>query len=129
MLGKHVQNQGGTIQDPYIFPEFLLELPLVPRRELLVEENHIRQGLLGHAPNLFDLTGPDICPGIRRLNPLSYLADNGEPSGCGEQAKLAHRIFDAEQVFLASPGRPHHQRSLARHPGWQGLLGHAVIIA
>ena len=110
MLGEDVEDQRDPVDN--VSTEALLEIALLGRRELVVEDDEVDvEGVRGPA-QLVGLAGPDVGRRVGTVPALQHGADRLRARGVGEAAQLFERILGLRRGVGADAGADE-QRPLA----------------
>ncbi len=112
VAGEDVQDERGAVDDLHILSQGLLQLPLLPRRELLVEDHHVRARLLDQALELLQLALADEGGRVGVIQPLGQLAHHLQAGGLGQEAQLGQGVLHAQEAGLAGQLHPHQHGQL-----------------
>jgi hypothetical protein len=94
VLGEDVQDQRGAIENnDVVAVEGFLQLALVARRKLVVEDDHIEVQRALPGLQLLHLAGADEGLGVGGVQRLRRLADHVQAGGLTEQGQLRERGF------------------------------------
>ena len=104
--GEDIQDHGGPVDHRH--PDCLLEIALLPGRQLVVARNQIRVGRRHVRLDLVELAGTDVAVRVRLIAPLDDLADGHDAGGQEQLAQLG------ELVLAAFGQGSDHQRALSR---------------
>ena len=98
VLREDVEDQRRPIEHARLLAQFLLQVALMARRQLVVKQGHFKAQLGLPRLQLFDFALPDKG---RRLDPLEllrHLADDLQPGRVGQGAQFFERIFHGQQM-------------------------------
>jgi len=94
-LGKDVQDQLGPVD--HLDVELFLQVALLPRGQLLVEDQQVEVRFMLERTERLPLALPDEERGVGVLPPLRLGADHSQPRGARELSQLEHLLFDLGQ--------------------------------
>ena len=97
-LGEDVEDQLSAVD--HLDLELALQVALLPRRQLLVEDQQVEVGLMLERVQRLDLTFADEQGRIGLLPPLGVGADHHDPGGSGQLAQLEHLLFHGGQPLV-----------------------------
>ncbi len=85
VLGKNVEDQPGAVHDADFLAEHFFQFALVARVEFIVEDDHLRQGLLHEGFEFLHFARADERHGVRTIQFLRQFADHVQAGGIGQQ--------------------------------------------
>ena len=89
MLGEDVEDQRNAVDD--VAAELLLQVALLCRRQLVVEDHDIGVECVGERAQLVDLSRSDVSGGIGARPALQHGLHRIRARGVGEQGQLGER--------------------------------------
>ena len=98
-LCEDVEDQCRAVDD--LDAEHLLEIVLLRRRELVVEDQERRIAVLDFHGDLGDFAAPEEEGGVGLLAALDELADNDGARRVGQPLELGHRLVDGPERLAA----------------------------
>ncbi len=84
--GEDVEDHRGAVQHGH--PHLLLEVALLPRRELVVDHHQVRVCFLHGGLELRQLPAPEVAVGVRLRAPLRHLPRRRDARGAQQLAQL-----------------------------------------
>lgn len=119
MLGEYVEDEGRAVDHPDTVAEGGLQLALVARPELIIEDDQVRADLADQRLDLLELALTDVGGAVRVVELLGGLADDDEAGRFGEPGQLEQALLDGQQRRVAVQLDPDEKRLL---PGLFGFL-------
>ena len=93
MLGENIQDDRGPVKDAYFFADVFFKLTLVTRREFVIEDNHLCQGILRQSFEFFHLPGANEGFRVGAIHFLGQFANNFQPGSIAQEGKFGERII------------------------------------
>ena len=87
---EDVQNQGCAVEDFHFrVGDGAFKLALLGRRQLVIEDYHLRSGVCPQGNQLLNLAGTDISGWVRPVEPLFEAANHAQTGRVGKSLQLA----------------------------------------
>src|SRR5581483_2872947 len=100
VLGEDVEDQLGAVEHAGV--ERLLQVALLPRRELVVADHHVELQVAAQRPPLRDLAGAVVERGVRLVAALDLGADH---LGAGGAGQLGHLVELRGELLVVGAGQ------------------------
>jgi hypothetical protein len=102
VLGKDIEDQGGAIDDFYVFAKQIFQFALLPRQQFLIKDNDRRLQFVKQYLDFFELTRPDQGFRMRAVQALQDLPDNFQTGRIGQKRELGEAFLGRQQRLLIS---------------------------
>ena len=114
VAGEDVKDQRGAIDHLDLLAQYALDLPLLARGKLLVEDHDIGAQLQHQRLQFAQLAGADEGGRVRMYQPLGQRALHGQACGLGQQRQLGERVLHRENPRLSRQADADQNRRLVR---------------